>query len=306
MTKCDVVVVGTVCTDLIFHGLPSFPELGEEVWAKGMEVTAGGAMNTPAALARLGLQVGLATPIGNDFWSQLNLSLMHKEGISTRFIQYLDRPSPQVSVAINCQGDRSFVSYSEPLQIESYQQHIRNVIRNSDASHFHFYTSPNPGHTDLIRTAKATGKTISLDSGWSPDWLRAEGIWEQIRLADLFLPNLPEAQLITGRQEPQEALQALAAHAPTVVIKLGEQGAVCQSEGRVFTAEAFPTIPVDATGAGDCFVAGFLYGWLKGLPLHHCLTIANYCGASCVAHVGGYAGAPSEHEMRQALLLHDL
>lgn len=89
MDKFDVVVVGTICTDIIFHGLNSFPELGEEIWAKGMEVTTGGAMNTPAALARLGLQVGLATPVGNDFWSQFNLSLVHKEGnSSSMFVSY--------------------------------------------------------------------------------------------------------------------------------------------------------------------------------------------------------------------------
>ncbi|MGB8956196.1 MAG: carbohydrate kinase family protein [Tumebacillaceae bacterium] len=306
MDKFDVVVVGTVCTDIIFHGLQSFPELGEEIWAKGMEVTTGGAMNTPAALARLGLQVGLATPVGNDFWSQLNLSMVHKEGISSRFILFLDQPSPQLSVALNYQGDRAFVSYSEPLLLEQYQQHILKVIHQTNVRHFHFYTSPDSGHTDLIRAAKAAGKTISLDSGWNPDWLRSEDIWEQISLADLFLPNLPEAQLITGRQDPQEALETLAAHAPTVVIKLGEQGAICRSDGRVFTAEAFPTTPIDATGAGDCFVAGFLYGWLKELPLHNCLQIANYCGASCVAQVGGFAGAPNEHQLRKDLLLKDL
>ena len=303
MDRYDVVVVGTVCTDLIFHGLPDFPRLGEEIWAKGVEVTAGGAMNTSAALARLGLQVGLASPAGNDFWSQLNLSLIAQEGISSRLLLLLDQPSPQISVALNCQGDRSFVSYGEPIPAENYHQHIRQVIRSTNICHFHFYTSPDPGHTDLIRAAKEAGKTISLDSGWHPDWLRSEGIWEQIALADLFLPNLPEAQTITGRQDPHEALQALAARVPTAVIKLGEQGAICQSDGRVYAAETYPTTAIDTTGAGDCFIAGFLYGWRKGLPPSHCLQIANYCGASSVSRVGGFAGAPTERQLRSDLLL---
>lgn len=51
----------------------------------------------------------------------------------------------------------------------------------------------------------------------------------------------------------------------------------------------FPTraiTPVDSTGAGDCFLAGFAYGFLKDLGLERSAQFANFCGGLAVQHVG--------------------
>lgn len=43
---------------------------------------------------------------------------------------------------------------------------------------------------------------------------------------------------------------------------------------------------VDATGAGDAFVAGFIAGTLKGLDAFKAARVANAVAASCVSAVG--------------------
>jgi sugar/nucleoside kinase (ribokinase family) len=302
VSKYDVVVVGTVCCDIIFHGLPSFPALGEEIWTQGVELTAGGAMNSPVALSRLGLNVGLTTPIGNDLWGEIILSKIKEEGISTDLIQLIDEKFPQVSVALNYNGDRAFVSYGEKNNADRYQEHLRQVIQNHDTKLYHFYASSGEGHTAMISEAKKRGSKISLDTGWDPEWLKSCKIMDQIALADVFMPNLPEAQLITGKQDAYEALEELSKMTSTVVIKMGEKGAICSSQGKVYDCRPPISIKaVDATGAGDCFVAGFIYGLLKNMDMMQCLQIANYCGGASVATVGGYHGAPQEKEIIQCL-----
>jgi sugar/nucleoside kinase (ribokinase family) len=54
----------------------------------------------------------------------------------------------------------------------------------------------------------------------------------------------------------------------------------------------------DTTGAGDCFNAGFLAGWLGGLPLEQSLTLGVICGSRAIGDVGGYRGCPQEAELR--------
>ena len=53
----------------------------------------------------------------------------------------------------------------------------------------------------------------------------------------------------------------------------------------------------DGIGAGDSFDAGFLAGWLTGLPLASCLSIACQCGRGVAGGVGGVAGQPHHSEI---------
>ncbi len=299
MSKYDVIVVGTVCCDIIFHGLPSFPKLGEEIWTKGVEVTAGGAMNSPAALSRLGVATGLITAVGNDIWGEIILAKIKGEGISTDLIYYVNDAFPQVSVALNYNNDRSFVSYGEKAEKTAYQTHMSTIISEHDAEYYHFYSSPDEGHTEIMREAKKMGRKISLDTGWDPEWLMSDKIHEQIQISDIFLPNLKEAQLITGKEDKYEVLKELAKSVQTVVVKLGEDGAICSSNGEIFESHSDVFSAVDATGAGDCFVAGFLYGTIQGKSVSECLEIANYCGGSSVTKVGGFSGAPREEDIKK-------
>jgi 1D-myo-inositol 3-kinase len=55
---------------------------------------------------------------------------------------------------------------------------------------------------------------------------------------------------------------------------------------------AVPVVEVDPTGAGDCFLAGFALGMLRGLPRSRCAELANAFGAQAVTQVG----VPRIHE----------
>jgi len=61
---------------------------------------------------------------------------------------------------------------------------------------------------------------------------------------------------------------------------------------------AFAVKVVDTTGAGDCFNAGFLYGYVKGLPLDACLRYGNICGGLSTTRRGCQA-APTAREIEQ-------
>jgi|HigsolmetaAR203D_1030402.scaffolds.fasta_scaffold01109_17 Sugar kinases, ribokinase family len=298
-TQHDVIVFGGACCDLIFHGLPSMPKLGEEIWAEGLELSAGGMMNTAAALARLGLKVGLVAEAGTDVWGGFIAETMREEGIDPSFLHIHEGPYPQLTVAINYKNDRSFVSYAAKHGMAAHQAHMLRCVRDSDAKMYHFSASRE--YADAIKEAKRLQKTISLDASWDEEWLRHPEFKSLVGLADIFLPNQKEAEVITGKADPYEALEALAQWVPVAVVKLGEQGAICKADGVVYSMAAQAVEAVDATGAGDCFAAGFLYGRIAGMSIEECLKIAVYCGSRCVAAVGGFAGAPTLAQIAREL-----
>ena len=303
MPKHDCILVGPACCDLIFSGLPSMPRMGEEIWAERFDITVGGMMNSAVAMSRLGLNVGLAAEIGNDTWGDVIAAKMREEGIDTSFVLQYAEPYPQVTVALNFRKDRSFISFADGKNKPLFMRHLYGVVRNSDAQLYHF--SAQREYADLIAEAKKRKRLVSLDASWDERWLQSAELKRLVSLADIFMPNLKEAQTITGKQDPYDAIDELAKTVPVVVIKMGERGAIAKAGGAVYTAEAIAAKPVDATGAGDCFVAGFIYGWLRRKRMEDCLKIANYCGGKCVESVGGYAGAPRLWELLRDLDMAD-
>jgi sugar/nucleoside kinase (ribokinase family) len=116
-------------------------------------------------------------------------------------------------------------------------------------------------------------------------------------LTDILFVNEPEACTITGEDDAVAALRALGRSVPFVVVKRGACGASALVEGREYHAPTEPIEVIDATGAGDCFNAGFLYGLHTGRSIEECLRFGNICGGLAVAVPGGYAGAPTEAEL---------
>jgi len=71
------------------------------------------------------------------------------------------------------------------------------------------------------------------------------------------------------------------------VAKLGSRGCAALHEGALLRADAFKVQPVDTTGAGDSFNAGFLHAWRRKAPLREALRFGTACGAISTLGVGG-------------------
>jgi sugar/nucleoside kinase (ribokinase family) len=85
-----------------------------------------------------------------------------------------------------------------------------------------------------------------------------------------------------------------------VVIKLGEEGVYCLTgTGEELCVPAYRVQVVDATGAGDAWVAGFLTGLLEGWPLGEALLFGNAVGAQAVQTVGCTTGIPTFAAVRR-------
>ncbi len=75
-----------------------------------------------------------------------------------------------------------------------------------------------------------------------------------------------------------------------VIVKLGPKGCLFRNRSETLRLDACPVRAVDATGAGDCFLAGFAASLLAGEDNRSALRFANACGALCCTALGASAG----------------
>lgn len=293
----DVLTIGEnrVFCDIVFTGLPKIPRVGEEIFAKNLDIRAGGAFFTPAGLARLGMRSFLSTVLGDDPLSVLVFKSIKEEGIDTSFIRIKSGIGVPVTVSISLQ-DRALVSYRPSLQ-----EYDENLHKKLKVRHVHLpgYGTNDP--IDLLFNFKKLGATISIDACYQPKVTFRSKIFKKLAtLCDIFFCNQVEACILTGKNSYIEALKDLKKYFPEVVIKLGKNGAVYTGKDGLIKHEGFKAKVVDTTGAGELFISGYLYGYLNGYSALECLRIANYCGARAVEGTG-MGKFPNLERLKKAL-----
>lgn len=115
---------------------------------------------------------------------------------------------------------------------------------------------------DLIARAKERGLAISLDPSWVAALIYGRGLLRACEGVDLVLPNLEEANAITGNAFVQAASRQLSAAFPTAALRGSARGARMISRGRGVPADV-ESYRLNTAGAGDTFNAGFIHVWLS-------------------------------------------
>ena len=135
--------------------------------------------------------------------------------------------------------------------------------------------------------AKAAGCIISIDMASYNVVESNDAFLHDIveNYVDIVFANETEAKAFT-KMEPREALDEIAKHCKIAVVKVGKDGSMVKSGDEYHFIKAWPASPVDATGAGDTYAAGFLYGHSLGMPLKVCGEIGSIIAAKVVEVVG--------------------
>ena len=291
-----VLCVGRTYCDLFFTGLAKFPTAGEEVFSENFEIHAGGgAYITAAFLAATGAEVGLCSvlPTGS-----LGHEIMHEINGSSVNLSHCtlapENEPPQVTVAISCSDDRSFLTNRSGPAVPPT---VMSALNDSGLTHLHIgeiaTLADNP---DLAGAAKARGLTVSLDCSWDDALLKADTTKALLDDIDLFLPNEKEILALLGANGSlSECSAEIAKLAPWVVVKQSAKGATLFTDQEMLTANAVPAKLVDTTGAGDAFNAGFISAWLSGQGGAECLFSGVLTGGRAIQSIGGAGGLDITH-----------
>ena len=282
-----IIVAGEIYIDRIMSGFTAWPQPGEESFASSLtREVGGGAPHTAAGLARLGNDVTLVGPIGNDPWLRERLSQL---GVHAgALIEHPTEPTG-TTVAVSMPHDRTFFTYRGANV--AAEAALKSV---GQCDHLHIAAAVD---SDLLRWLCGRAKTVSIDAGWHPLWLRDPQIQSALREVSWFLPNEIEAAAMTGETDPQPMMKRFQELGIQAAVKLGAAG----SAAEVLQVPSIALQPIDTTGAGDCFNAGFLDAWLHNQPIETCLRQANICGALSTREMGGMNGFPTREVLSNLL-----
>ena len=133
-------------------------------------------------------------------------------------------------------------------------------------------------------------------------FLTLDDLGDSLPLIDYITPNEDEARYYSGKETPEEMADAfLSRGVRNVIIKLGARGCFFKNREGSFSLPACEIRAVDATGAGDNFVAGFASEILRGASNADALRFANACGAICTTAVGAGTALCSREQVLRFL-----
>ena len=287
-----VIVIGDLMTDVV-------------AWASGplahasdtpSQITThpgGGGANVAARLAALGVPTRLVARVGNDPAGRAAVADLRAGGVEMSVAVDPVRATGTVVVIVEPTGERTMLPDRGANATLSPADLPVEELRAGTHLHLSGYTLLDPGSRAAglvaLEHAREAGLSVSVDpaSAAPIEATGARAFLDWVASADVLLPNLEEAVVLTGAREPEAAAWALARGGRDVVITLGADGALwSDGEHVVRAAAAEAPAPVDSTGAGDAFTAGWLAARLTGAEPAEALAAANALAASTLREAG--------------------
>jgi len=304
----DVLCLGIFVADLLAKPIEKIPERGKLELFDHMELHTGGcANNTSIGLARLGISAGAMGKIGTDGFGDFVLRRLNENNVDTKgMIRTNDANTSMTFVMIAPDGERTFLHYIGANATIKDQDVSYELVKKSKILHVagSFLMPGFDGEPTarVLKKAKEIGITTSLDTCWDSQgrWLKL--IEPCLEYIDIFLPSIDEAAMISGKEKPEEIAKFFLDYGIKIVgLKMGLDGSYVRTKDDELRAPAYKVETVDATGAGDAFVAGFLTGIINGWELEKTTKLANATGAACVTAIGTTAGLRSLEETMEFL-----
>jgi len=284
-------VIGDLNVDVIVSGAPQLPVLGHEIPCDDIQTVMGGAASIFACrLAQLGSNVDIFGKVGNDVNGGVVLRSFRSSGVGVDKVQVLDNLKTGITISLTYPENRAFITYVDGIDNLTKSDVNPELFRGYSHLHvssIYILRKMLSSFSWVFSEAKKQGLTTSLDTNADPQ-NKYEYVDEILEHVDVFLPNDKEAKAITQSNSVHSALEKLSMKVPVVVIKRGDKGAIGRHNNKTVAVKPLRIKPVDTTGAGDSFDAGFIYYFLhKNMVFKASMEFANALGALSCLYIGG-------------------
>ena len=305
MNRFDVVCIGVVLIDLPLGPLDEKIFHEETSMVSSIALTTGGdALNEAIVLARLGKKPALIGQIGTDMLGDIIVRRCEEEGVDHSGL----RMDPEVETRINVvvigkDGQRHFVKTqgagSRSFRTDEIDYSlIGNAKAVSLASIFCSKLRDPETICRIVKTAREKGAVTFADMVPMTGDETIRDIADALPYLDYFMPNLEEAAMLTGLDDPDQMADCLLRYGiKNVVVKMGREGCLIKNNKESYLVPAYPADAIDTTGAGDNFAAGFITAVLDGLKLEDCGAFANAVAAASTEAVGAVGGVKNKRQI---------
>lgn len=297
--KFDVVAVGMINFDI---NVKTFRPDGMNRKVQEVDQISlafgGDAQNCSATMARLGLKTAICGAVGKDIASELCLSYERQAGVDTSMVC---RKDVQTGTAIqlfqtaeahvvDCAGANTGFELADVPD---------ELYGSSRIVSLHSFFGCGKIGADFLKKARDAGAVIVADTTSLLPGDSLADIQDALQHLDYFVPSFAEASELTGETDPEKiADRFMALGARNIAIKMGDQGCFIKAHDVCAMVPGFRVDElVDTTGCGDNFVAGFIAGLVKELPIVECAKLGNAAGAINAMYLGSNGGVRSYEQL---------
>lgn len=302
--RFDLICIGMALVDSIIKGFDPDPISASGFLATSGTLNVGGeAVNEAIAASKLGLRTAILCSLGRDGAGDMVKAALNEADIDTSLI--IEGPStPVTTMFVNDDGTRKSITNGahrynfHPERNVSVLTDTRAVILGS------LFRAPfdDPEIVYAVIKAASEAEKLIIADTKLPNFrkLTLADIAESLPLIDFITPNEDEARYFTGKNEPEEMANVFLGYGvKNVIIKLGGKGCFLKNREKSIRLPAYQIDAVDATGAGDNFVAGFASAIIRGDGIEDALQFGNACGAICATAVGAGTALKSREQVRK-------
>jgi ribokinase len=306
MTGGSVVVVGASMLDLISY-VPRLPAPGETLHGSSFHMGYGGkGANQAVMAAKLGSSVTMVVKLGTDVFGDGTLDNFRTHGVDTQHVHRTDEAFSGVApITVIPDGTNAIIivaganDHLSAAEIEA----ARPKIAAADVVVCQLEIP-----LEITRLALRIAREERVRTILNPAPAREQLPAELYELADIFCPNEPETELLTGGRvtttedsiAQAEVLRERGAGA--VVLTLGERGCLVVDEAGTSEIPTDTVDVVDTTGAGDAFVGSLAHFLARGADLRDAAARANRVAAISVTKRGTQTSFPGAGELSSDIL----
>lgn len=282
----------------------------EALYIRGL---GGDTSNCAISAARQGVKVAYLSAVGDDQFGKIAIDTWLTEGIDVSQV-FVDPNSPTGIYFIDpVPKGRNFTYYragsaaSRMSSISSSQTILsRTAILHLSAITQAISIAPNEPSFEAIDIVKKNGGRISYDTNlrlnlWGLEEARRV-INKTLTQADILLPSLDEAQILTGLDNKEDILNFYLQFEPEILaLKCGSEGAIVIFEGRKEYIPALNVNAIDTSGAGDTFAGAFLAQIIQGESPFEAARFAVVASGISVQGYGAMAPIPNRKQVLRAM-----
>ena len=269
----------------------------------------GSVANTSHGLASLGGRAGFIGKIADDDLGGVFSSDLREAGVSF-FPADKDHglPTGRCVIVVTPDGQRTMSTYLGAGAVLCPADINKAAVQSAEWVLLEGYLFDQDDAKEAFRVAAQyaheAGRKVALTLSDSFCVQRHHGDFHALVCddVDLLFANEHELAVLFGTDDFGASVQVLRDKCPLAVVTRSKQGSVVITADDYIEVPALPVDPIiDATGAGDMYAAGFLYGLTHGKTLEQSAEIGTICAAEVIMHMG-----PRPHVALASLLPADL
>ncbi|WP_068070689.1 adenosine kinase [Novosphingobium lentum] len=259
------------------------------------EISGGSAANTLAGLAALGASCAFIGQVADDQLGEVFAHDIRAGGIAFATPSRADEPpTARCLIFVTPDGQRTMNTFLGASQFLPATALDETAIAAASVLYLEGYLwdpeEPRKAMRRAIAAARNAGRKVAFTLSDAFVIARHGDDFRALIAAgeiDILFANEHELAALTGEDDFDAGIAALAPKVSVLVVTRSENGAVAVTGGERTQVPAEPVAKVvDTTGAGDLFAAGFLFGHVRGRPVADCLRMGAICAAEIISHYG--------------------